>query len=148
MIEIKKSQPSNVATLYRESGTINGYVQNLNTNPITLLNFTGSGFVLVSWFFSFGDDVTGSPDSNFYLTTYPTFYPLSLSNIDNMLVCFNVSGAPVQLVGGVYSGINTRPTYFNGSTGSLILTQLTDSTSFWQYIKYTIFYTLIPPTDL
>jgi hypothetical protein len=149
MIEIKKPNGSNIATIYKKSGSLSGSIQNINTHPITLIDYSvGNAIVLISWYFSFGDDVTGSPDNNFYLINYPTIYPLSLSNINGALVCFNVVGAPVQIVGGAYSGINTRPTYFNGGVGSLALTQLTDSTSFWQFIKYTIFYTLIPSSDL
>jgi hypothetical protein len=147
MIEIKKSTGSNIGSIYKANGNINGFVNNYNSSPVLLITApTNQNICLVNWFFSFGDEQGGVTDQNFYLINQ-IYLPLTPFNVQNALVCFNVSGYPIRVSGNTYSGTRLNPTY--GNCGSdIYLTQIADSTSMFQFIKWTIYYTLIPYNDI
>jgi hypothetical protein len=149
MIEIKKPSGSNIGTIYKKSGFIYPFVStNLNTNPILLISApTNETICIVNWFFSFGDEYgPGIIDSQFYLIN-SSYLPLNALYTQSTLVSFFAGSGPVQISGNTYSGTQAIPTY--GNCGSdIYLTQISDTTNGWQFLKWTIYYTLIPHKDI
>jgi hypothetical protein len=149
MIEIKKpgGGGANVGTIYKTTGSYAPFIPtNINTNPILLISATSKSICIVNCFFSFGDEFGGITDGQFYLVN-SSFFPFSIINVQSALVSFAVGSGPSQLSFGIYSGTQATPTIQN--TGSdIYLTQISDSTSGWQFLKWTIYYTLIPYSDI
>ena len=151
MIEIKKPSGSNIATLYKSSGLIDGYTQinGLLNNPLVLIpGIVDKTIIPTTWCFSFPDSNFIS-DDEFYLISSPT-YNLNFVSSINALVCFRPIGAPIIIGGNIYSGFNdttvssTIPTEPNLNRGNNIsLSQLSNGSSQWiGLIKWEIYYIL------